>query len=254
MENNICNSMILTSRRRHFYSVGQSKHKVGACGVNNQASVVLAGNELPFVAFSPDGHGYELVSSVRALVPQMISVEEELMHVKHVEVKSPHVGVMWKFGRGVISSEKRKQVGVESNSSASSRRKNFPKLACRFYKLRSLVEQKIQSLLSRNETKIRCIGCQLNESLIPRIKQKRVNGNAISENTPRRGGQRRKKPNENETEVMSRGREWKSAGRGRKAKKRVRGAPKRSREKELMLFFYAARIKRMESASRNLQT
>ncbi|GFW95244.1 piggyBac transposable element-derived protein 4 [Trichonephila clavipes] len=27
MENNICNSMILTSRRRHFYLVGQSKHK-----------------------------------------------------------------------------------------------------------------------------------------------------------------------------------------------------------------------------------
>ncbi|GFV02899.1 hypothetical protein TNCV_4690311 [Trichonephila clavipes] len=47
----------------------------------------------------PDGHGYELVSSVRALVPQKFSVEEELMHVKHVEVKSPHVGVMWKFGR-----------------------------------------------------------------------------------------------------------------------------------------------------------
>ncbi|GFT85227.1 hypothetical protein TNCV_496811 [Trichonephila clavipes] len=91
MENNICNSMILTSRRRHFYLVGQSKHKVGACGVNNQASAVLAGNELPFVAFSPDGHGYELVSSVRALVPQKFSVEEELMHVKHVEVKSPHV-------------------------------------------------------------------------------------------------------------------------------------------------------------------
>ncbi|GFU25064.1 DUF4817 domain-containing protein [Trichonephila clavipes] len=44
--------MILTSRRRHFYLVGQSKHKVGACGVNNQASAVLAGNELPFVAFS----------------------------------------------------------------------------------------------------------------------------------------------------------------------------------------------------------
>ncbi|GFX56011.1 hypothetical protein TNCV_1953311 [Trichonephila clavipes] len=52
----------------------------------------------------PDGHGYELVSSVRVLVPQKFSVEEELMHVKHVEVKSPHVGVMWKFGRGVISS------------------------------------------------------------------------------------------------------------------------------------------------------
>ncbi|GFX70788.1 hypothetical protein TNCV_1337501 [Trichonephila clavipes] len=34
---------------------------------------------------------------VRALVPQKFSVEEELMHVKHVEVKSPHVGVMWKF-------------------------------------------------------------------------------------------------------------------------------------------------------------
>ncbi|GFV55889.1 hypothetical protein TNCV_2834611 [Trichonephila clavipes] len=56
-------------------------------------------------AILPDGHGYELVSSVRALVPQKFSVEEELMHVKHVEVKSPHVGVMWKFGRGVISSE-----------------------------------------------------------------------------------------------------------------------------------------------------
>ncbi|GFU59987.1 hypothetical protein TNCV_3237731 [Trichonephila clavipes] len=41
---------------------------------------------------------------VRALVPQKFSVEEELMHVKHVEVKSPHVGVMWKFVRGVISS------------------------------------------------------------------------------------------------------------------------------------------------------
>ncbi|GFW13692.1 hypothetical protein TNCV_1211581 [Trichonephila clavipes] len=105
MENNICNAMILTSRRRHFYLVGQSKHKVGACGVNNQASAVLAGNELPFVAFSlsPDGHGYELVSSVRALEPQKFSVEEELMHVKHVEVNSPHVGVMWKFGKGVIS-------------------------------------------------------------------------------------------------------------------------------------------------------
>ncbi|GFT19896.1 piggyBac transposable element-derived protein 4 [Trichonephila clavipes] len=55
--------------------------------------------------FFPDGHGYELVSSVRALVPQKFSVEEELMHVKHVEVISPHVGVMWKFGRGVISSD-----------------------------------------------------------------------------------------------------------------------------------------------------
>ncbi|GFX49650.1 hypothetical protein TNCV_4902921 [Trichonephila clavipes] len=51
MENNICNSMILTSRRRHFYLVGQSKHKVGACGVNHQASAVLAGYGLPFVAF-----------------------------------------------------------------------------------------------------------------------------------------------------------------------------------------------------------
>ncbi|GFX49562.1 hypothetical protein TNCV_4902041 [Trichonephila clavipes] len=54
--------------------------------------------------FFSDGHGYELVSSVRALVPQKFSVEEELMHVKHVKVKSPHVGVMSKFGRGVISS------------------------------------------------------------------------------------------------------------------------------------------------------
>ncbi|GFU40506.1 hypothetical protein TNCV_1208621 [Trichonephila clavipes] len=91
METNICNSMILTSRRRHFYLVWQSKHKVGACGVNNQSSKVLAGNELPFVAFalslSLDDHGYELVSSVRAVVPQKFSVEEEMMHVKHVEVK-----------------------------------------------------------------------------------------------------------------------------------------------------------------------
>ncbi|GFY30833.1 hypothetical protein TNCV_3119921 [Trichonephila clavipes] len=43
-------------------------------------------------------------ADVRALVPQKFSVKEELMHVKHVEVESPHVGVMWKFGRGVISS------------------------------------------------------------------------------------------------------------------------------------------------------
>ncbi|GFW04662.1 transposable element Tcb2 transposase [Trichonephila clavipes] len=61
MENNICNSMILTSRRRHFYLVGQSKHKVAACGVNNQASAVFAGNELPFVAFS--------LSRVRSTTP-----------------------------------------------------------------------------------------------------------------------------------------------------------------------------------------
>ncbi|GFS53237.1 hypothetical protein TNCV_1035501 [Trichonephila clavipes] len=53
--------------------------------------------------FFLDGHGYELVSSVRVLVPQKFSVEEELMHVKHIEVKSPHVGVMWNSGRGVIS-------------------------------------------------------------------------------------------------------------------------------------------------------
>ncbi|GFW73522.1 hypothetical protein TNCV_4326791 [Trichonephila clavipes] len=88
MENNICNSMMLTSRRRHFYLVGQSKHKAGACGVNNQGSAVLAGNEPPFVAFRPDGRGYELVPSVRVLVPQKFSVEEELMHVKHVDVQN----------------------------------------------------------------------------------------------------------------------------------------------------------------------
>ncbi|GFW62053.1 hypothetical protein TNCV_1684841 [Trichonephila clavipes] len=55
-------------------------------------------------AMQPDGHGYELVSSVRALVPQKFCVEEELMHVKHVEVKSPHIGGMWKFEKGVIIS------------------------------------------------------------------------------------------------------------------------------------------------------
>ncbi|GFT37268.1 uncharacterized protein TNCV_1127071 [Trichonephila clavipes] len=68
------------------------------------SSVVLESNPMTR-QLRPDGHGYELVSSVRALVPQKFSVEEELMHVKHVEVKSPHVGVMWKFGRGVISSD-----------------------------------------------------------------------------------------------------------------------------------------------------
>ncbi|GFW80110.1 hypothetical protein TNCV_460191 [Trichonephila clavipes] len=74
--------------------------------------------------------------------------------------------------------------------------------------------------------------------LYPESREKRVNRNAISENTPPAGGgQWRKKPNENETGVTSRGREWKSAGRGRKAQKRVRRAPKRSREKELLLFF-----------------
>ncbi|GFV33909.1 hypothetical protein TNCV_1082051 [Trichonephila clavipes] len=60
MENNIYNSMILTSRRRHFYLVRQSKRKVGACGVNNQASAVLAGNELPFVAFSLSLRSFEM--------------------------------------------------------------------------------------------------------------------------------------------------------------------------------------------------
>ncbi|GFT06040.1 hypothetical protein TNCV_1594731 [Trichonephila clavipes] len=67
----------------------------------------IMGIENTFLVYSrgePDGRGYELVSSVRALVPQKFSIEEELMHVKHVDVKSPHVGVMWKFGRGVISS------------------------------------------------------------------------------------------------------------------------------------------------------
>ncbi|GFU89549.1 hypothetical protein TNCV_2053931 [Trichonephila clavipes] len=39
-----------------------------------------------------------------------LALREELMHVKHVEVKCPHDGVMWKFGRGVISS------GVSSSS------------------------------------------------------------------------------------------------------------------------------------------
>ncbi|GFW72826.1 hypothetical protein TNCV_1266691 [Trichonephila clavipes] len=69
------------------------------------------------------------------------------------------------------------------------------------------------------------------------IKEKRVNGNAISENAPPAGGGHwRKKPNENEIGVTSRGREWKSAGKWRKAQKRIRGAPKRSREKELLLF------------------
>ncbi|GFX79287.1 hypothetical protein TNCV_695991 [Trichonephila clavipes] len=61
-------------------------------------------NSCWIILCKPDGRGYELVFSVRALVPPKFSVEEELMHVKHVDVKSPHVGVMWKFGRGVISS------------------------------------------------------------------------------------------------------------------------------------------------------
>ncbi|GFX10350.1 hypothetical protein TNCV_1867451 [Trichonephila clavipes] len=64
----------------------------------------IRGIRLAIYVPKPDGRGYELVSSVRALVPQKFSVEDELMHVKHVDVKSPHVGVMLKFGRGVISS------------------------------------------------------------------------------------------------------------------------------------------------------
>ncbi|GFX83101.1 hypothetical protein TNCV_4986951 [Trichonephila clavipes] len=71
---------------------------------NNINSTSMELRTIKWDSAPPDGHGYELVSSVRALVPQKLSVEEELMHVKHVEVKSPHVGVMWKFGRGVISS------------------------------------------------------------------------------------------------------------------------------------------------------
>ncbi|GFX72692.1 uncharacterized protein TNCV_4062871 [Trichonephila clavipes] len=74
----------------------------------------------------------------------------------------------------------------------------------------------------------------IQDSGAPKCNQgKRVNGNAISETLPPQGGgQWRKKPNENETGVTSRGREWKSAGRGRKAQKRVRGAPKRSESGE----------------------
>ncbi|GFV39495.1 hypothetical protein TNCV_4338591 [Trichonephila clavipes] len=50
----------------------------------------------------PGGHGFEFVSDVRTLVPLKPSVEEELMHVKYIEAQSPHVGVVWKFGMGVI--------------------------------------------------------------------------------------------------------------------------------------------------------
>ncbi|GFT01256.1 hypothetical protein TNCV_2661931 [Trichonephila clavipes] len=64
---------------------------------------------------------------------------------------------------------------------------------------------------------------------------------------PQGGGQWRKKPDKNETGVTSRGRKWKSAGRRRKDQKRVRGAPKRNRENELLLFFFAARVKKIES-------
>ncbi|GFY15529.1 transposable element Tcb2 transposase [Trichonephila clavipes] len=143
--------MILTNRRRHFYLVGQSKHKVGACGVNSQASAVWAGNELPFVAFSPDGHGYELVSSVRALVPQKFSVEEELMHVKHVEVKSPHVGVMWKFGRGVISSETgnvRRRPGAGRSCATTSTDDRYIQLTARRNRTENATQLQRQLLLA----------------------------------------------------------------------------------------------------------
>ncbi|GFX81972.1 RNase H domain-containing protein [Trichonephila clavipes] len=81
--------------RRHY--VRLTRLRIGHTRLTHRH--LLLGEGLP-----PDGRGYELVSSVRALVPQKFSVEEELMHVKHVDVKSPHVGVMWKFGKGVISS------------------------------------------------------------------------------------------------------------------------------------------------------
>ncbi|GFV23612.1 hypothetical protein TNCV_1717331 [Trichonephila clavipes] len=64
----------------------------------------------------------------------------------------------------------------------------------------------------------------------------------------------RERPNEDETGVTSRGREVKSAGReGLTAPKRVRGAPKTQWEGECC-FFFAAGMKRKESARRNLQT
>ncbi|GFW22930.1 hypothetical protein TNCV_3647071 [Trichonephila clavipes] len=78
MENNICKSLILTSRRRHFYLVGQSKHKVGACGVNNQASAVLAGNELLFVAFSVNVSCKTFHISLRGITGEMTDVSWKL--------------------------------------------------------------------------------------------------------------------------------------------------------------------------------
>ncbi|GFW14822.1 hypothetical protein TNCV_1562851 [Trichonephila clavipes] len=66
---------------------------------------IFSGAGVELMTRQPDGRGYELVSSVRVMIPQKFSVEEELMHVKYVDVKSLHVGVMWKFGRGVISSD-----------------------------------------------------------------------------------------------------------------------------------------------------
>ncbi|GFV94824.1 transposon Tf2-6 polyprotein [Trichonephila clavipes] len=79
--------------------------------VSNHGWHVSSSSPVPQKTRRPDGH--ELVSSVRALVPQKFSVEEELMHVKPVEVKSPHVGVMWKFGRGIISTQ---EIGEQATS------------------------------------------------------------------------------------------------------------------------------------------
>ncbi|GFV79652.1 uncharacterized protein TNCV_1724771 [Trichonephila clavipes] len=78
-KHNIYNSMILTTRRRHFYLVGQSKHKVGACGVNNQASAVLAGNELAFVAFS-----LSLASCTQSCFPVAQSDGKETKKKAHI--------------------------------------------------------------------------------------------------------------------------------------------------------------------------
>ncbi|GFT49062.1 hypothetical protein TNCV_2773391 [Trichonephila clavipes] len=49
---------------------------------------------------------YELVSDVRALMPLKPIFEEELMHFKYIEVQSPHVGVVGKFRKEVISAQR----------------------------------------------------------------------------------------------------------------------------------------------------
>ncbi|GFT73630.1 hypothetical protein TNCV_3096551 [Trichonephila clavipes] len=90
-----------------------------------------------------------------------------------------------------------------------------------------------------SETKIKCLGCQRNKSLIPRIKERWVKRNAISENTsPRRG-----RPVEEEAKRERNRRDVTRARveecrKGEKSPKRVREAPKRRREKELLLFFF----------------
>ncbi|GFW64510.1 hypothetical protein TNCV_813451 [Trichonephila clavipes] len=104
--------MILTSRRRHFYLVGQSKHKLGACGVNNQASAVLAGNELPFVAFrsaaeekrtGDDKKVIEIEESIHCILNRLWQPDVEIDHFSNSIIHTVVYGQLDSYGEVFLS-------------------------------------------------------------------------------------------------------------------------------------------------------